>query len=183
MKQQSITLVSCCGPKLSRIAPARQLYRSPLFKKSVVYAEQLGHPWFVLSAKHGLIKPETQLAPYDASLAKATPWETQYWANAVAAELRALADFLGARRLAVTLLAGPRYAAWAPIVSEWCTVHAPMDGLPIGKRLQWLNEQMSFAEPDPFMNATNAKRNQILREERRVRAALAQSTHPREPQR
>src|SRR3546814_2674569 len=52
----------------SRPAPARDLYASPWFQKARAYVERQGGAWFILSAKHGLIAPETVIARYDETL-------------------------------------------------------------------------------------------------------------------
>jgi hypothetical protein len=44
-------------------AAARDLYRSPLFRKERAYAEQSGVPWFILSAEHGLGAPDEWRTP------------------------------------------------------------------------------------------------------------------------
>lgn len=50
-----IGLISCSAQKLDRPAPARELYCSPLFKKSIAYAEPRCSTTYVLSALHGLV--------------------------------------------------------------------------------------------------------------------------------
>ncbi len=142
-----LTLVACCGEKLSRIAPARELYRSLLFRKSAAWAEQLGDPWMVLSARHGLIRSDDTLAPYDCAMSSLTAEQREAWNRHVAGQLAALAAFHETDRMRVTLLAGETYAGWISLVREWCTVEQPLRGMPIGRRLQWLtsaNEQMEL---------------------------------------
>src|SRR3546814_7260194 len=63
-----VFLVACVAAKLDRPAPARDLYASPWFQKARAYVERQGGAWFILSAKHGLIAPETVIAPYDETL-------------------------------------------------------------------------------------------------------------------
>jgi diadenosine tetraphosphate (Ap4A) HIT family hydrolase len=65
--KDSITLVACCGPKLTKPAPAADLFVSSLFKKDRTHAERRGR-WFVLSALHGLVDPTEVIAPYDVTL-------------------------------------------------------------------------------------------------------------------
>lgn len=138
---KKITLVSCCREKLSRMAPPRELYRSPLFRKSAAWAEKQGDEWFVLSAKHGILKPDAPIMPYDMTMRGMSPYEKQYWANAVEGQLNALALFWGVDQLEITLLAGADYAIFAPL-ADWCTVNQPLQKMQIGQRLQWLNAQM-----------------------------------------
>ena len=60
------TLVSCTNAKRDHEAPARMLYdESTYFRKMRAWAESRGAPWYILSAKHGLVDPDTPLAPYD----------------------------------------------------------------------------------------------------------------------
>ena len=142
MTSRQITLVSCCREKLSRMAPAEQLYRSPLFQKSKAWANMQGNDWFVISARYGLIKPEAKMQPYDKTMRSLTPEEREEWAQNVATGLRALSAFWDVDRLEITLLAGADYASWIPLVSDFCDVHQPMAGMQIGQRLQWLNQQI-----------------------------------------
>lgn len=151
MNPLRLTMVGCCAEKLARIAPARQLYRSPLFQKAATYAATLGHDWVVISAAYGLIGADSQLAPYDVTMAGLTAEQRQAWAQHVAQQLDALAIFHDAERVEVTLLAGESYAGWVPLVSEWCTVVQPMRGMQIGQRLQWLNAQQ--LQPALFVEA------------------------------
>lgn len=143
----TLTLVACCGEKLARIAPARELYRSALFRKAAAWAEQRGD-WMILSAQHGLIRPDDQLAPYDCAMRSLTAEQRDWWNRHVAEQLQAHASYLDAERLHVTLLAGETYAGWVDLVRPWCTVDQPLAGMPIGRRLQWLtlaNEQIGLA--------------------------------------
>ena len=79
MNPLGLTLVGCCAEKLQRIAPARQLYRSALFQKAAAYAGNLGHDWMVISAAYGLIGADSQMAPYDVTMAGLTPEQRLAW--------------------------------------------------------------------------------------------------------
>lgn len=126
---EKVALIACCGKKLARPAPARELYRSPLFAKSVAWAERNGLPWAVLSARHGLVGPHDVLAPYDVTLGRMTAGERAAWAKRVNAELRRW--FPGGEFVA---LAGRHYrAALAGLPHA-----APMAGMGIGRQLRWL---------------------------------------------
>jgi len=146
-----LALVGCCAEKLSRIAPARQLYRSALFQKAAAYADTLGRDVHVISAAYGLVGMANQLAPYDKAMTSLSPEQREHWARHVAGQLEALAIFRDADRLDITLLAGESYASWIPLVSDWCTVHRPLRGLQIGQRLQWFNAQLT--QPQLFAEA------------------------------
>ena len=62
---KEVTLITCVSSKRPEILPAKELYDSPYFAAMKRYAKARGYPWFILSAKHGLVEPETVLEPYD----------------------------------------------------------------------------------------------------------------------
>src|SRR6202045_437437 len=83
----SIILVACCGPKLSKPAPAADLYVSSLFKKARTYAERRGR-WFILSALHGLLDPTEVIAPYDVTLKKMPARKRREWGQKVREQMQ-----------------------------------------------------------------------------------------------
>lgn len=137
---RKIALVSCVSSKLSEAAPATKLYTSALFTKASTYARQVADGWYILSAKHGLLHPETVVEPYDKTLNKMPAAERRSWARGVVQQLR---DVLrpGDR---VVFLAGKRYREnlVGAIREMGCTVEIPMEGLGIGKQLRWLNQHL-----------------------------------------
>jgi hypothetical protein len=150
-KTRRAILVSCAATKLDRPAPAADLYTSPLFRAARSYAEASGHPWYTLSARHGLVEPTTMLEPYDTKLADLTPGERSAWADRVARALY-YKGFGGWGVFEVH--AGDGYArplrvALAPIALD---IIEPLAGLGIGHRLQWYanvgNSQPSATGPD-----------------------------------
>jgi len=59
-------LIQCTKTKRDEPAPAKDLYdKSRYFRLMKQYAQATGDMWFILSAKHGLVDPETELEPYD----------------------------------------------------------------------------------------------------------------------
>jgi hypothetical protein len=136
MSAPHLVLIGCCAEKASHVAPAREMYRSQLFRKAMAWAEDRGHTWRVISAAYGLIKPDEQLMPYDQTLRNISPELRAKWDRRIARALDVIAD---GGELRVTLLAGQTYAGWVPLVEPWCAVEQPMAGMSIGKRLQWLS--------------------------------------------
>jgi hypothetical protein len=63
-----VALIACSKMKVEDQVAAEDLYSSPLFRMSRSYAERNAHRWFILSAKHGLLHPETITSPYDTTL-------------------------------------------------------------------------------------------------------------------
>ena len=136
-----IGLVGCSSAKLSRPAPARELYTSPLFRKASTYAELTCARWFILSAKHGLLNPDQVVEPYDVKLgtnARTSP-PIHEWADRVRGQLATeLAD---TPRAVLVTLAGVQYqTVLRPC--QW-PFRIPMKGLGIGQQLGWLTDQLA----------------------------------------
>ncbi len=134
-----IVLISCGKTKVNHPVPARDLYVSVPFRKARAYAERSGAPWFILSAKHRLVKPDEILEPYDLRLADTSRAYRAEWAAIVVERLREFAGPLEAKR--VEVLAGEDYLA--PIRSRLrdrgAVVLEPLHGLTQGRRLVWFD--------------------------------------------
>ena len=138
-RSADLCLVSCVSVKRSAAAPARDLYVSHWFRKARACIEALGCPWYILSAKHGLLDPNSMIDPYDETL-KAMPVDRRrIWARGVIADL--------APRLAgvdiVTLFAGMAYREFLEpeLRGRGLQIHVPMQGMRIGQQLSWLSGQ------------------------------------------
>ena len=93
--------------------------------------------WFILSAKHGIVKPDQILEPYNLTLNTLKADARHQWAETVLAELmKVLPD-----SASITFLAGSKYREYLaqPLHERGYDVHIPMQGLRIGKQLQWLD--------------------------------------------
>ncbi|AMK26834.1 MULTISPECIES: DUF6884 domain-containing protein [Sphingomonadaceae] len=130
-----VFLVACVAAKLDRPAPARDLYASPWFQKARAYVERQGGAWFILSAKHGLIAPETVIAPYDETLGAMKAGARRLWGARV---IEAMAEQIDAAAPLI-VLAGRNYRdpLW-PQIERRASV--PMEGLGIGQQLAWLSD-------------------------------------------
>lgn len=135
----NLCLVSCVAKKLPRSAPAKDLYRSDLFRKNRALVEAQGWPWFILSAKHGLVDPEQVIEPYEKTLNTMRVAERRDWAAGCRNALEAhLADVKS-----VVFFAGAKYREYLvpALVGRGIEVHVPMEGLRIGEQLAWLDRQ------------------------------------------
>jgi hypothetical protein len=132
-----VCLVSCVSQKASRPLPAKDLYTSALFKKVRAFAERRCCPWFILSAEHGLVHPNTVVAPYEKTLNSMGVKERRAWAERVIQQMQeAMPD---ADR--ITVLAGQRYREFLlPYLRQRSpVVEMPLEGKRIGEQLQWLS--------------------------------------------
>lgn len=66
--QSSIVVIPCCGPKLSYPAPARDIYTGTMFRKALALADRCDADLYIFSAKYGLLRPDTVIAPYNLTM-------------------------------------------------------------------------------------------------------------------
>ena len=135
--RNALVLVSCVKSKLAHPAPARELYSSPLFRKMRALVENGGAPWFILSALHGLVAPDTVIAPYERTLKRQRIAERRAWADGVFASLAP--HLSGTTR--VIFFAGADYREFLAIKlrGRGIAVEVPMEGLAFGNQLSWLS--------------------------------------------
>lgn len=136
---KNIVLISCVSKKLDKKSTAEKIYTSSLFKKNLAYAKSLNPSGiFILSAKHGLLKLTDEIEPYDKTLNKMRVNERKEWSKLVVNQLKSVTDLKNDQ---FTFLAGFKYREY--LLTELEQVKIPMQGLKIGKQLQWLTKQNS----------------------------------------
>lgn len=145
----TVYLVSCVGQKQSQKCAARDLYVSSWFLKARQYAEASGNPWFILSAKYGLVPSDSVIEPYEQTLNKMGVGERRAWAKQVDRNLLEVLPQL----THVVFLAGERYREFliGHLASRRVTASIPMAGLRIGEQLRWLSvrNQRVFDDNSP----------------------------------
>jgi hypothetical protein len=141
-RNHTIVLVACGKSKRADAGKAADLYNSTWFKLARAYAERYASEWFIMSAKHGLIKPYHWIKPYDQAL-PASLQERQEWAIDVADLVE---QWSGARpkEATVILLGGKRYryplAGW--LKYKGYKVEQPLAGMGIGQQQAWLKREV-----------------------------------------
>ena len=138
----NIALIACCKKKLDRPAPARELYQSPLFQKSLAYAETLKECGLIdevhiLSAKHWIVDPDEELEPYDRSLHDLPAGDRGLWALEI---FYALSSHFDIEDTNFVFLAGRLYREKLVTALDHCTV--PLEGLGIGEQLAVLTHEL-----------------------------------------
>ena len=134
-----LCLVSCVSVKRPVPASAKDLYMSDWFRKARACVEAVGCPWFILSAKYGLVDPNSTIEPYNRTLKTMPVNGRRAWASGVIEHL--------APRLAgvksVTFLAGRAYREFLEpeLRRRGLTIYVPMERLGIGQQLSWLADQ------------------------------------------
>ena len=128
---KTLVLLACCKDKRVFSCCAGHMYQGQLFKKSLAFAQTFADKILILSAKHGPIELEQVIEPYNVTLnhgmtkIEKLEYVTKCW--------KGLAPYEGWR---FVYLAGEKYRNGLP------HGEAPMEGLPIGKQLQWLTNQL-----------------------------------------
>lgn len=133
---KTIILISCCKRKLNHKASAEQLYQSTGFKKQLAYAKSIKpDAIFVISAKHHLVPLTMELEPYDICLTDKSSEEKKSWAKKV---LEQLSEKYSLSDDEFIILAGKDY--YSELIKGITNFKLPLEGLPMGTRLQWLDE-------------------------------------------
>ena len=136
---RNVFLLSCSARKLNRPAPAEELYQGTLFRASLEWARQhKPDAIYILSAKHYLIGPDTEIAPYDLTLNDLPASQLREWAGVVLEQLEQCTD---PENDHYVILAGEKYRRY--LLPRLKDVSLPLEGLPIGKQVQFLQRQLA----------------------------------------
>jgi hypothetical protein len=143
-KATAATLIQCTNSKRDTPAAARDLYdESRYFRVMRSWAHARDVPWFILSAKHGLLDPDDHIAPYD------SVGLSEQQATEIATELRRR----GVRE--AHICAGSKYTD--PLIPELeqqgIDVVDNFAGMKIGKRQQALKRRMRELTHEPLTDA------------------------------
>jgi len=122
--------------------PAAQIYTSTWFRKVRKLVELAGTPWFILSAEHGLLSPDTPVRSYDRTLNTMRAAERRAWAEMVTRQMEAQLPNADE----VVLFAGIRYRVYLLpwLQANYALVSVPMAGMPIGKQLEWMTHESTI---------------------------------------
>lgn len=138
-----LLLVGCVKSKRARTSAAKDLYDSPLWRCRRSYAEQSGVPWFILSAKHGLLPPDKRIDLYDTSLGTFPAAERRKWSWRVLRDIRA--QFPDPSGKTVEIHAGMLYVGYGladGLREAGAIVRLPLSGVVgIGAQCRWYGEQ------------------------------------------
>ena len=122
-----VLLVSCGAAKLKVPAPAQDLYVGSLTRAAIGHAQASGGPWYIVSARYGLLRPERVIEPYNLSVLDMGPNQRREWGSRVAHELRGVHPEL----VEVEVHMGEGYLRHLRPWFPW-DITAPLAGLEIG---------------------------------------------------
>lgn len=132
-----IVIAQCTDKKRSGEHPAKELYMaSDLFKAQRRYAEAYADGWYILSAKHGLIKPNRVVSDYDVHIGEQAD---ERWVEQVSDTVARISK----HNDRVEVIAGEKYAER---VVPWLEEHdigysKPFDGERYAVRIQHMTEE------------------------------------------
>ena len=131
---KTIILISCCSKKLKGRCPASEMYISARFRHSLQYAKKLRPDMiFILSSKHGLLKLDTEIEPYNETLNTKSVFEVATWSARVVEELCKVSDL---EKDMFIFLAGEKYRR--DIIPYLNHYRIPLKNLKIGQQLRKL---------------------------------------------
>jgi hypothetical protein len=141
-----IILIGCGKQKADASCRADEMYIGSLFRKRLEYARRSGWPFYIVSAKYGLIPPQTLIAPYDLTVSDLEPLELSAWSLGVAqALLSQLSEPFDSSRFLVELHMGNEYAEPLRILLPAVGVNYdwPLRGLTQGQQMHWYTHNAS----------------------------------------
>lgn len=135
-----IAFVSCVKTKSTTPELAEYLYISPWFRMARQYAKRNADRWFILSAEHGLLGPNTFVDPYETTLNRMMIGDRERWAAKVERQM----DDLDVRGDVAVVLAGVRYRELLTnrLANRFETIQIPMHGLQMGEQLSWMKNTL-----------------------------------------
>jgi hypothetical protein len=138
-----LVIIGCGAKKQDKPCPASDLYTGPLFVKALAYARAVAKDddIRILSAKHGLLKLDQIVRPYEHRLTKADIRGLPSLDITVRGQL----EDLECGHCPVLMLASNDYsllfhAAWWSVFQSNPKMDQPLAGLGIGYQMQWLKE-------------------------------------------
>lgn len=139
-----IILIACVASKQNKRCKAKDMYISPLFKKSWEYANQLQpDKIFIISAKHHLLNPEDEIEPYNETLYDFTSTQRKEWAKTVLKVLESKVEG-SLNEHEFIILAGKKYYEYLIGRNGIQNFSLPLEGHGgIGCILKFLNEQIT----------------------------------------
>lgn len=135
-----IILIGCGKTKRTVSCSAADMYEGSLFRARLAHARRSGCPWWIISAKHGLLSPSTVIEPYDVSIESLAAIDRIAWPVGVVQQLLSqLSDDFEPRRCVVEIHAGASYADGLSSVLAAVSINVamPLKGLGIGEQMQW----------------------------------------------
>ncbi|KZE64638.1 hypothetical protein AWM68_10885 [Fictibacillus phosphorivorans] len=138
--KRKIGLLATARKKASNPSAAIDLYISPLFVKSVQYAQQHYDDFYFFSAKEGLLTRDKYIEPYNVSIKNFSASEKREWAQKVIQDLE---HYHKPSQCKIFIHGGWVYREFLQPELEKAgfQFEVPLEGYSIGNQLKWYDEQ------------------------------------------
>ena len=139
-----VGLVSCVSKKKKGKHRAEDLYTSPLFIWSRAYVKRYYDKYFILSAKHYLVKPDQEIEFYNETLIGKTAIAKKAWAEET---FRQILKAIKPDQTTLFIHVGMTYRKYlVPLLQAvGYKIEIPLAGLRIGEQLSWYDKQTRYA--------------------------------------
>jgi hypothetical protein len=129
-----ITIIPCGARKLPYKTQAQEMYIGSYAIMCRRYAKKLGYPFFILSAKYGLLYPTDIIEPYSLTLGQV--------GSITPKEVKLQAISLGIINESCIAIGGKRYTDLCKAIFSNC--QTPLQNIKggNGKQLQWMKAQL-----------------------------------------
>jgi len=143
-----LVLIGCVKTKRRGRHAARELYRSTLFRGRMARAIATGVPWFIMSAKYGLLHPDDVVDSYDETLIEMTSEQRRLWSENL---LQRIAEHFGeVNGKTIEIHAGDEYRSSglvAGLKAAGASISVPLKGLGLGEQLAWYGPYTAAGAP------------------------------------
>ncbi|CPR19093.1 conserved protein of unknown function [Candidatus Filomicrobium marinum] len=132
-------VIGCSGQKRKKRTTAAELYTSSRFKRARAIAESLRAEYLIASAKHGILKPDQIISPYDMNLSDLDGSERRDWGRKIAQQLSEV-------RGQLCILCTAEYAD--PIVEAYegvAKLVSPLSKIVPRHHAQWHEQALAFS--------------------------------------
>jgi hypothetical protein len=165
-----VVLIGSSGGHAAGPMPVARLFESPHFAAARDEAIRSGHPWFVLSAKHGLLDPDDVVGPFDVQIGDRASGYRATWGEWVVAQL---ADRVRLQDAVVEVHGGVDFAQplRSPLARRGATLEIPLPGT-------WREPVPGRTEPEdePPVRAALGRLRTLFRSERGGSAPTASAS-------
>ena len=139
-----VILVGCVKSKCSHIAPGQRPLQLNALALAAAYAEMSGCQWYILSAKHGLLHPDVEIAPYDLALVDLPVFKRREWSQHVLSDLTR--KFHNLQGKVIEVHAGKEYVKYGLedglCKSGAALVYRPLAHIGLFRQPAWYREQL-----------------------------------------
>lgn len=130
--------LGCVKSKRNKRSKAKDLYTSALFTKALAYARTLADDddIYILSAKHGLLRLEDPVDPYEVTLNGMSERERKRWSYNTFKQIEKEMDI----DEKTIFLCGMNYRKY--IIRKFTDVEVPIEGKRIGEQLAFFTNEI-----------------------------------------